>query len=169
MNRPCNCRGNDPNAKCGYDNICRNKLVVYQAECKATGKVYIGSTHRTVKDRMEEHNSDIKICQKTGKSKSSFSSHFATVLQNFNPITTKLIKNSINYSILWQGNPLSTVQTFGTSRCRLCAKERIEIMKRARHKPLTLINRRIDFYESCKHIPQVHRFKAELDDSTDEA
>ena len=61
-----------------------------------------------------------------------------------------------------------TIQIFCTSKCRLCAKERIEILKRARHKPLTLINRRKDLYEACKHKPQAHRFK-DLEDSTDEA
>jgi len=160
INKDCNCQTDKTTGEtCGYNNVCRNKLVVYQAECTATGKVYIGSTHQFVKERMKRHNNDVITCQKTGISRTSFSYHFAKILQNFQPITSKVIRNSIKYSILWQGRPMSTVQTFGTSHCRLCAKEKIEIMKRARYKPTSLINKRTDLYEACKHKPQIHRFR----------
>ena len=69
-------------------------------------------------------------------------------------------------SVLWQGNPLSTVQTFGTPHCKLCSKERLEIYKRARYKRETLINDRTNLFEACNHKPSFHRYK--VDECTDE-
>ena len=128
---------------------------------------YIGSTHEFIKKRMQGHNNDVITCQQTGTSKTSFARHFSTVLQNFRPITNKIIRNSIEYSILWQGNSISTTQTFGTSNCRLCTQEKITIIKAAKLDPTTLINKRRDLHEACKHKPQFHRFRDS--DSTDEA
>ena len=79
---------------------------------------------------------------------------------NFPELTPSLIRNNTEYSILWQGNPLSTVKTFGIPHCsRLCGKERLEILKRARYKPQSLINKKKDLYEACNHKPQFHRYK----------
>ena len=173
MNRDCNCSP-DPRTGtviCGYNDQCRRRIVVYEAKCKHSGDRYIGSTHQFLKKRMQGHNNDVITCQQTGKNKSSFSAHFAFMLQNFKPITQRLIRNSITYSILWQGNPISTVQTFGTSCCRLCTQEKIAIIRAARNQPTSLINKRQDLHEACKHIPQFHRFKETGDstNSTDEA
>ena len=54
QNLECNCLGGE----CEYNNICRETLVVYQAKCKNTGKVYIGSTHQHLKARQQQHNRD---------------------------------------------------------------------------------------------------------------
>jgi len=43
---PCNCRTSG-NGNCGYNNMCRNSIVVYKVKCNNTGKVYIGNTHTT--------------------------------------------------------------------------------------------------------------------------
>ena len=169
QNLKCNCKLEDtpPNDKCPYNDICRRSVVVYQAECDLTGDVYIGSTHQHLKTRMQQHNKQAIRCHKTGTSATSFARYFGTFFQNFEVLSPRLIRNSINYSILYQGNPLSVVQTFGTPNCRLCSKERIEILKRSRHKPQSLINKRQELYEACKHKPQFHRYKVE-EASTDE-
>ena len=169
MNRDCNCPTDKDTGEqtCNYNNICRNRVVVYQATCKASGMKYIGSTHQFIKKRMQGHNNNVITCQQTGTSKTSFARHFSTILQNFQPITNKIIRNSIEYSILWQGNSISTTQTFGTSNCRLCTQEKIAIIKAAKLDPTALINKRRDLHEACKHKAQFHRFKDS--DSTDEA
>jgi hypothetical protein len=52
MQRECNCRlGKDKG--CGYNNICRNTIVVYKVQCVNSGKVYIGNTQQTFKKRMQ--------------------------------------------------------------------------------------------------------------------
>ena len=168
--RECNCRP-DPSGvrKCGYNNICRTSLVVYQAQCNNTGRVYIGSTHQHLKTRAQQHHRDaIRFHKSKGKKKSTaFAEHFGTVFLNFQELTPRLLQNSITYSILWKGNPLSTVKTFATPHCKLCTKEKLEILKRARYKPRSLINRKRDLHEPCKHNPKFHRYYDE-EDSTDE-
>ncbi|CAB9506324.1 unknown protein [Seminavis robusta] len=58
--------------------------------------------------------------------------------------------NSIEISILWQGNPISTVKTFGTRHCSLCNRERLEILKRSRESPEKLINSCNEIYGACR-------------------
>ena len=165
--RECNCPGPKGRKECGYNNICRTSLIVYQAECNITGRVYIGSTHQHLKKRMQQHNTDAIRFHRSGKKSTAFAEHFGTVFMNFKQLTPRLLRNNITYSILWKGNPLSTVKTFGTPHCKLCTKEKLEILKRARYKPGTLINRRRDLHEACKHKPQFHRYHDE-ENSTDE-
>jgi hypothetical protein len=43
-NLPCNCRKENSQDTCKYNNMCRHSLIVYKVECKNTGKIYIGNT-----------------------------------------------------------------------------------------------------------------------------
>ena len=55
-------------------------------ECKSTGKVYIGNTHRNFKKRMQEHFGDVRDLQKGNKRSDSYAKHFAKVyLTSKNP------------------------------------------------------------------------------------
>ena len=75
---PCNCRTKRTKG-CDYNNICRNKLVVYEVTCLNTGKVYIGNTHRHFKIRMQEHFGDTKnLHEGHGKRSDSYARHFAS-------------------------------------------------------------------------------------------
>ena len=114
MNLPCNCQGAQTD-RCPYNDVCRDVLVVYQAKCKMTGKVYVGSTHQHLKKRMQRHHSDtIKMHKGQSTGSTAFARHFATQLQNFPVLTPTIIWNFIDYSVLWRGNPLSSVKTFAT-------------------------------------------------------
>ena len=66
-------------------------------------------------------------------------SFFAMILMNSSQCTL---------FILWQGNQLSTAQTFGTPSCEVCSKERPEIHKRARFKRATLTNEKAEISEA---------------------
>ena len=81
-------------------------------------------------------------------------------------VSARLVRHQIEHSIPWQGNPLSTVQTFGTPSYRLRSKERLETHKRARFKRATLINERTNLFEACNHKPSFHQCK--VDECTDE-
>ena len=61
---------------------------------------------------------------------SSFAMHWVTYFHDFKTLAPRLVRNNINYSIIWLGHTLSAINTFGTSKCRLCNKEKLEIMKR---------------------------------------
>ena len=138
-------------------------------KCRTTKKVCVGSTSRHAKERSEEHSSAMETCHKTGVSSTSVAEHFALTLCNFTPkeLSHKIIRGNIECSILWRGKPLACVQTFGTPACRLCNRERLEIHKRGKLKPETLINKRKNPFESCNHVPKFHRHKEEP--CTDEA
>ena len=100
-----------------------------KAECNVTGRVYIGSTHQHHKTRMQQHNGDAIRFHNKGQKSTAFAEHLGTVFANFDQLTQRLLRNSITYSILWTGNPLSTVKTFETPHCKLCTKEKLEILK----------------------------------------
>jgi hypothetical protein len=153
----CNCRLG-PEKKCGYDNMCRNSIVVYKVECKNTSKVYIGNTQQHFKKRMQQHFNDVKKLHQHDLKSDSYARHFAEQLSNFENITPVLQRNSIKCSIIWQGNPINVVKTFGTQNCALCNRERIEILKQSRKNPKSLINSCNEIYGACRHNPKFHRY-----------
>ena len=143
--------------------------MVYKVECKNTGKVYVGNTHRHFKIRMQEHFGDTKnLHEGQGKRSDTYARHFARILSNFKKITTTLQQSSVTNSILWQGNPISVVKTFGSLKCALCAKEKLEIFKQSRENPTLLINSCNELYGACRHKPKFHTY-VKADPSTDES
>ena len=170
LNRPCNCRNKE---KCDYGGKCRSQIVVYCANCEITGKKYIGNTQQQVKTRMQQHKQDTKRRFVEEKLSDSFASHFAQLIPE--GTETKNVKDHIKFKvdILWQGNPLTCVKTFGTSACKLCAKERLAILKLTRKTPHLAINKCTEIYGACRHKPKFHRFDHNEENnnkvSTDEA
>ena len=70
--------------------------------------------------------------------------------------------------ILWRGNPISMVKTFGTRNCALCNRERLEILKRSRKDPNSTINSCNEIYGACRHKPKFHWY-IKQNTSTDES
>ncbi|CAB9517283.1 expressed unknown protein [Seminavis robusta] len=170
--RPCNCT-NRLTDGCAYNNHCRKPIVIYEAtstqppNTASSPKSYIGATQNFLKLRMSSHVSETKrLCQflrgKKHKPKNSdtFAWHFAAkaVATTTGDPTASDIRKLYNLKILWQGNPLSTVKTFGTNDCILCNQERLHIFKRMRNKPSTLLNRCEELFNTCRHKPRFHRF-----------
>ena len=160
----CNCnKACMINNKCAYNGECRNKCIVYQVTCKQTKKVYIGNTQQNFKSRMDQHYNDVQLKIIKNKNSDSFAHHFSKRFKK--KPTCKELRNSCNFKILWQGNPISLSKTFGKSSCRLCMKERILILEQSRRNSSNLINKCSEIYGSCRHKPCFHR----LTISTDEA
>jgi hypothetical protein len=155
MPEPCNCK---KESLCRYLGKCRESIVVYQATCLSTGKAYIGNTQQHVKTRMQQHTADTKKLFTSEKKSDSFAEHFAAQI----PKDTKTpdISKHINFKveILWKGNPLSCVKTFGTRGCRLCEKERLEILRLVKQQPTKAINKNSEIYGACRHKPKFHKF-----------
>ena len=67
---------------------------------------------------------------------------------------------------------MSVVKTFGTPKCKLCAKERLSILSLTRKTPHLAINKCNEVYGACRHNPNFHRFnqlpKSDAKTSTDE-
>ena len=153
----CNCRQRKKKG-CSYNDVCRHKLVMYKVECKNTKKICIGCTQQHFKTRMQKHFGEVQTLSKTGQRFDSYARHFAEVFSNFKNISPDLQRNSINCSILWQGNPISAVKTFATPICTLCAKERLEILKQSKKNPGSLINSCDEIYGACRHNPKFHGY-----------
>jgi hypothetical protein len=99
---------------------------------------------------MQGHTQNIKNLFINGKSSNSFASHFASLIPD--GTTKKNVKDfiKVKVDILWQGDPLSCVKTFGTRNCKLCAKERYAI--------ILAINKCNEVHGACRHKPRFHRF-----------
>ena len=140
-------------------------IVVYRATCLLTGKVYIGCTQQTVKKRMQGHNNDIRKLLKTGESSDSFAKHFAQQVpqEKIEPTpTAKQLREELcpyEMEVLWHGNPHSTVKTFGSRSCKLCAQERLAIFNTYYSKNRKkLINSNHEIFGACRHKPSFHRY-----------
>jgi hypothetical protein len=168
-NSPCNCRNK---STCPYFGKCRRKIVVYKATCLQTQAVYIGNTQQPLKLRMQQHVGDVKRLYSTGKQSDSFANHFVKLIP---PGLARKDVNAhikIRCEIMWQGNPVHCVKTFNTRACKLCARERLEIIKFSKTNPTKLINSCNEIYGSCRHRTRFHRFYTKIQDknaSTDES
>ena len=167
----CNCRDRETQG-CDYNNVCRNPIVVYKAECKKTKKFYIGNTQCFVKTRMQGHQNDVRRLYALGQQSDSYAKHFASLERYtiYGDIPTpEEQRKDCTISVLWQGNPISAVKTFATHNCALCTRERLAILKVSRSKPELLINSCDKIYGACKHKPKFHRFTTNNSTSTDES
>ena len=151
VTRECNCKPGSQEP-CPHNNICRERIVVHQLKSAHTNHCHIGSTSCHAKTRFQNHTTQIIQCHETGKKSTSAARFFAAALMNFRPgtVLARSVRCQTEHSVLWQGNPLSTVQTFGTPHCKLCSKERLEMCKRARYKRDALINERTNLFEASK-------------------
>ena len=171
MTRECNCNTRSKvNGQCGYNGVCRHTVIVYDIECKITNKHYVGCTQQTLKERMTGHFINVKDLLKDGIKSDSYAKHFGHMLQYWGGnITHRIQRNSITCKVVWQGNPIAVAKTFGTRKCRLCAIEKLEILKRKRHKPETLINSCSEIHGACRHKPLFHRYVKTAPASTDDS
>ena len=116
---------------------------------------------------MAGHYSDVRRLVLTDKKSDSFASHFSKFFNTESKPTPSLLREKIEFSILWQGNPLSVQKSFGTKTCRLCMKESTHILKELHTNPNKLINHNSKIYTSCHHKTRFHRFP-KINHGTDE-
>ena len=77
-------------------------------------------------------------------------------------VNSKWIRYLIEVSIIWNGNPISCMKTFGDDHCMLCMREKIGIYKASNldkfKKRKRLINSTGEVYGGCWHKTRFHRF-----------
>jgi hypothetical protein len=118
-----------------------------------TNKIYIRNTQQNFKKRSLWR-------------KESTWTHYAT--RHFTSIwpqgaaaapTPGMQRDLIECNILWRGNPISVIKTFGKFTCPLCNRERMEIVKLNRTIPDKLINSCfLEIHGACHHKPRFHRY-----------
>jgi hypothetical protein len=157
--RACNCRDPRGKGKCQYGGVCRVPIVIYKITCKMTNKIYIGNTQQNFKKRMAGHFQDVKKLMETAVHSDSYARHFASIWPRGAAAPSPgMQRDLIECQILWQGNPISIVKTFGKSSCALCNRERMEIVKLSRTIPDKLINSCSEIHGACRHKPRFHRY-----------
>ena len=143
---------------------------------------YIGNTQQTLKARIDQHLDKTKRCVNKGLSFDSFSKHFSShfleeregigKLSPTKKVTVGDIRALVRTEILWQGNPISCMKTFGTTSCCLCMKERILLYQAFKEnkelKKLEIINSASELYGACRHKTRFHRFNLSQNPSTDD-
>ena len=151
-----NCRNKNI---CLFRGKCRQRMVVCQDSCTATGKRCISNTQQPVKRRMQQHVHDAESPTATGKLSDSFTDHFAKPIPKNTP-KAEITKN-INFSmkIPWKGNPLSSTKTFGLRWCKLCSKERLEMLKMLRNDWGEAIKKCIDIRSQSALMSPVWRWR----------
>ena len=142
-------------------------MVVYQATCKQSKKIYIGNTQQKLKKRIDQHLDDVCHLANKGVASDSFAKHFAAKCDLEKNTKRKNVQELLTVDILWSGNPISCMKNFGTPSCALCMKERLLILKALRKEPDRLINSRDKLYGACRHRSKFHWYTSDAT-STDE-
>ena len=158
VDSPCNCRRDySIDGICPYDSSCRKSCIIYKATHLLTNRPYIGNTQRNFKTRMGEHFTDLKKAISSDIASDSFAK-IASREYNKCPNTKRLMKD-FKHEILWQGNAITISKTYGTIKCRLCAREKDFILKHRFDKTQPLMmNSRLEIRGACRHKPRFHRF-----------
>jgi hypothetical protein len=78
-------------------------------------------------------------------------------------------RDMITSEIIWKGNPMTVVKSFGKNSCKLCSRERMEIIKHAFNPECRTINSHLEeIHCACRHLPQFHRLQLKTFPSADE-
>jgi hypothetical protein len=167
QSKPCNCKA--PKGQCNYGKVCREPVVIYKVKCELTNKFYIGNTQQFFKNRMRGHFQDVKQYVEKNVLSDSYARHSeGLVPKGAKSPTPGEQRVQISCSLIWKGNPLSAVKTFGKNSCKLCNREQMAIVKAEHNNPNNLINSRSELHGACRHLPRFHRLLLETKPSADE-
>jgi hypothetical protein len=118
---------------------------------------------------MKGHFQDIKKLMEKGIHLDSYARRFAGIWPGgASPPMPGMQRDLIKCDILWQGNPISVVQTFGKSTCALCNREHMEIIKLSQPSLDILSNSCLEIHNMCCQKPRLHRFHEQESPSADE-
>jgi len=166
MDRSCSCQ-HKKDRLCACKGNCQKQIIICKAMCLMTGKHCIGNTQQTFKDRMKGHFCGVQQLVSKGSESDSCASHFGPLFDS-KPSPTNL-RCMQKFEVIWQGNPTSVVQKFGTCTCQLCLQEKMETVEASNKHPEKLINSCSEICRGCRHKLKFHRCKEEAETpSTDE-
>ena len=121
---------------------------------------YIGSTQNAVKERCAyQHADDVCRLVNQDTQSDSFANHFAKHFTDDQGVKRCDVRKHMSVDILWKGNPITCMKTYGTNHCVLCMEERCAILKQWNEDKSKLINNRSELYGGCRHRTRFHRLK----------
>jgi hypothetical protein len=110
---------------------------------------------------MGQHLNDVKKLVTKGTKSDSFASHFTQHCKKEVKPTSDEIRKMMKVKIVWQGNAISCMKSFGKLNCSLCMPERIEILCTIPQEEWKIINHCNEIYGACQHKTSFHRFLKE--------
>jgi hypothetical protein len=127
--RDCNCTS--PTKSCQHGNVCRVPVVVYKVKCNTLGKICICNTQQFFKARMRGLFQDVKQYVEKHICSDSYAKQSGGMVppQVAQAPTPGMQRDLISCSIIWKGDPITAVKTFGKNSCKLCNRERMTIVK----------------------------------------
>ena len=156
--KDCNCgKAKNKDGNCIYNGKCLRTCLIYKVTCLKSGKIYIGNTQQSLKDRMKGHFQDVQYLIRNNKKADSFASHFAQFFKS-EPKPADL-REIMNVEILSLLNPFSCVKQFQQPSCRLCMVERITIITEMRKNRKAMINANSEIFGACRHRTRFHRYR----------
>jgi hypothetical protein len=149
----CNCRS--PMRCCQHGNICRVPVAVYKVKCKNLGKIYIGNTQQFFKARLRGHIQDVTQYVEKNIFSDSYTKYFGGMVPHGarQAPTPGIHRDLISCSVIWKGDPITAVKTFGKNSCKLCNPERMVIVKTEYKSPRGLINSRLELQRMAPDPP----------------
>ncbi len=162
MDRPCNCNcASKIDGKCAYNGECRKMCVIYKATCKICDKSYIGKHNKNLRIIYGPASYDVKKLVTKGTKLDSFASHFTHHCKKEVKPTSNELRKMMKVKIVWQGNMVSCMKSFGKLNCSLCMQERIKILCTIHQEEWKIINHCNEIYGACQHKMRFHRFLKE--------
>ena len=131
-------------------------------------KFYIGNTQQKLKIGMNQYFTDVRNLVNKDQTSDSYAKHFATHFSKGDNITAQKVREINKLEILWQGNPISCIKSFGKPSCSRCMKEILSILTENRERPNRLINSCNEIYRVCMHKTRFHRYKQYYTTSADD-
>jgi hypothetical protein len=110
---------------------------------------------------MGQHLNDVKKLVTKGTKSDSFATHFAQHCKKEVKPTSNELRKMMKVKIVWQGNAISCMKSFGKLNCSLCMQERIEILCTICQEEWKIINHCNEIYGACQHKTRFYRFLKE--------
>ena len=133
-------------------NVCENR------------PVYLGSSVRNCKTRINEHFYDVRSCIKLSKNKDSFANHMKRHYQSLEEASMAKLREDVDVGIRTN---LRRITKAGTKNCELCSAERFDIL-RGFFTGENLINLRDEVYAKCRHRQSFPKWVLKNDSFTDD-
>ena len=122
-----------------------------------------GQNITILKKIMDGHFSDIQSLLKNWHKSDSFSAHYG---QHFKSTMSRTDSHKcMAFKLVIQINPIIAMNSFMKRYCNLCAEENLSILKNLHEKNVTLMNKKLEIYEACRHKTTFHRFFLSTDDT----
>jgi hypothetical protein len=104
------------------------------------------------------HLNDFKKLITKGIKADSFASHFTNHCKTETKPTNDELCRMMKVKIIWQGNAISCMKSFGKLNYSLCMHERFEILCTIRQEEWKIINNCTEIHGACRHKTRFHRF-----------